>query len=42
MVLLPEDPKLSDCGPGARMGARQREAKAGAVLGFMARSTARD
>ncbi len=38
----PNDPKLSDSGPGARMGARRREAKARAVPGFMAGSTARD
>ncbi len=36
------DPKLSDSGPGARMGARRCEAKAGAVPGFMAGRTARD
>jgi len=36
------DPKFSDSGPGARMGARRRVAKARAVLGFMAGSTARD
>ena len=35
----PNDPKLSDSGPGARMGARRREAKARAVPGFMAGST---
>ena len=38
----PNDPKLSDSGPGARMGARRREAKARAVPGFMAGRTARD
>ena len=38
----PNDPKLSDSGPGARVGARRREAKARAVPGFMAGRTARD
>ncbi len=38
----PNDPKLSDSGPGARVEARRREAKARAVPGFMAGSTARD
>ena len=40
--VTPNDPKLSDSGPGTRMGARRREAKARAVLGFMAGRTARD
>ena len=38
----PNDPKLSDSGPGARVEAVRREAKARAVPGFMAGSTARD
>ncbi len=38
----PNDPKLSDSGPGARMEARRRKAKARAVPGFMAGRTARD
>ena len=41
-VATPNDPKLSDSGPGTRMGAAQREAKARAVPGFMAGRTARD
>ena len=41
-IVIACDSKLSDSGPGARMGARRREAKARAVLGFMAGSTARD
>ena len=41
-VATPNDPKLSDSGPGARMGARRRKAKARAVPGFMAGRTARD
>ena len=38
----PNDPKLSDSGPGTRMGAARRKAKARAVPGFMAGRTARD
>ena len=38
----PNDPKLSDSGPGARVAARRREAQARAVPGFMAGRTARD
>ena len=41
-VKTPNDPKLSDSGPEARMGARRRKAKARAVPGFMAGRTARD
>jgi hypothetical protein len=41
-VASPNDPKLSDSGPGARIKAQRREAKARAVPGFMAGSTARD
>ena len=44
--MTPNDPKLSDSGPGARVAARRREAKARAVpgfmAGFMAGRTARD
>ena len=32
----PNDPKLSDRDPEARVGAKRREAKARHVLGFMA------
>ena len=35
-VATPNDPKLSDSGPGARMRAWRREAKARHVLGFKA------
>ena len=41
-VATPNDPKLSDSGPGAGAVSQRREAKAWAVLGFMAGSTARD
>ena len=41
-LATPNDPKLSDSGPGTRMGAAQRKAKARAVPGFMAGRTARD
>src|SRR6266446_7329717 len=37
----PNDPKLSDSGPGARVRARRCKAKARAVPGFMAGRTAR-
>ena len=40
--MTPNDPKLSDSGPGARVEAVRREAKARAVPGCMVGSTARD
>ena len=41
-VETPNDPKLSDRDPEARVCAKRREAKARHVLGFMAGSTCRD
>ena len=41
-LATPNDPKLSDSGPGAARGSSRREAKARDVPGFMEGSTARD